>query len=45
MGEVINVVRKGTLIKLYCEGCVKGVAKDGDAIVATIKEARAKAAK
>lgn len=45
MGDVINVVHKGTLIKLCCEGCVKGVAKDGDAIVAKIKEARAKAAK
>lgn len=45
MGDIINVVHKGTLIKLCCDGCNKGVAKDGDAIVAKIKEARAKAAK
>jgi hypothetical protein len=39
MGEVLDVVHDGRLVKLCCKGCVKKLAADGDAVVAKLDAA------
>ena len=39
MGDPIEMVHEGRYVKLCCEGCKKGLARDADALIAKLDEA------